>query len=331
MRKIGALLVCIILLLFSCKNSSKAKKFLPPSTGGINSLMVVMDNELWQGSVGDKVRELFATRSLGLPWDEPIFTITQIPPQVFKGGVTNSRSVLFVQQDSISIGHVKKNVYALPQRVAVVKGTNNQELVTNLGAVAPEAIEAFKDVEISEAQKRFTRSSSKENALQNEFGVTMTIPSAYRVGKTDPNFVWIDRQIPKGNMNIIAYTMPMDSFDTDSTFVRDIVKMRDSIGKVYIPGPDVPGKTTYMITEKAFAPYVFPAEIAGKKAAEVRGIWEISGYPMAGPFLTYIINDTENNRKLVIEGFTFAPATQKRDYMFELEAILKTISFDKNL
>jgi hypothetical protein len=331
MRKIGALIILYILITVSCKDSSKSRKFLPPSTGAVNSLMVVMDNELWQGAVGDKVRELFATRTLGLPWDEPIFTLTQIPPQVFKGGVTNSRSVLFVQQDSISLGHIKKDVYALPQRVAVVKGKDYKDLVTNLGNVAQEAITAFKNVEISEAQKRFKRATSKEVALQNEFGISMSIPSAYRVGKAEANFVWIDRQIPKGNMNIIAYSMPLNSFDTDSTFVRDIIKMRDSIGKKYIPGPDVPGKTTYMITEKAFAPYVFPAEIAGKKAAEVRGIWEVSGYPMAGPFLTYIINDVENNRKLVIEGFTFAPATQKRDYMFELEALLKTITFEKTL
>jgi hypothetical protein len=83
-----------------------------------------------------------------------------------------------------------------------------------------------------------------------------------------------------------------------------------------------------MGTEKAFAPYVFPAEVAGKKAVEVRGIWEVVNYPMAGPFLTYIINDKERNRKLVMEGFTFAPATNKRDYMFELEAIMKTVSFE---
>ena len=128
-------------------------------------------------------------------------------------------------------------------------------------------------------------------------------------------------------MNIIAYDIPNDYFKNDSTFVKDIVAMRDSIGKQYIPGPDVPGKTTYMMTEKAFAPYVFPVEIADRKAVEVRGIWEISGYPMAGPFLTYIINDDKNNRKVVIEGFVFAPATEKRDDMFQLEAILKTVKF----
>jgi hypothetical protein len=119
--------------------------------------------------------------------------------------------------------------------------------------------------------------------------------------------------------------MPWNSFENDSTFVGDIVKMRDSIGEKYIPGPDIPNKTTYMVTEKAFAPYVFPAEISGLKAVEARGIWEIQNYPMAGPFLTYIINDKSNNRKLILEGFTFAPATNKRDYMFELEAILKTL------
>ena len=51
---------------------------------------------------------------------------------------------------------------------------------------------------------------------------------------------------------------------------------------------------------------------------------------MAGPFLTYILNDETHNRKLVIEGFTFAPNTQKRDYMFELEAILRTIGIKKD-
>ena len=149
----------------------------------------------------------------------------------------------------------------------------------------------------------------------------MTVPSAYRVGKQEDNFVWLDRQIPKGTMNIIVYSMPEETFSVDSTFVRDVVAMRDSIGKKYVPGPD---DGTYMITEKAFSPYLFPTEIGALKGAEARGIWEIRGYPMAGPFLTYILNDKENNRKLILEGFAFAPSTQKRDYMFELEAILRT-------
>ena len=319
----GTLLASALLLLaISCKESKNKERFLPPSTGSVNSLMVVMENDLWRGAVGDKVRELFASPSLSLMPEQPILSLTQIPPQVFSGATAHSRSVLFVEQDTISIAHVKTNVYAQPQKVAVVKGTTYNELVSGLEKVANKAINSYKQVEINEAQKRFTRSLNKETSLQDMFGVQMTIPSAYRVGKQEENFVWFDRQIPKGNMNIIVYSMPEDSFVNDSTFVRDIVAMRDSIGKKYVPGPD---DGTYMITEKAFAPYLFPVQIGGVKGAEARGIWEIQGYPMAGPFLTYILNDEAHNRKLVIEGFTFAPNTQKRDYMFELEAILKTI------
>jgi len=106
--------------------------------------------------------------------------------------------------------------------------------------------------------------------------------------------------------------------------VSEIIRMRDSIGQRYIPGPDVPDKITYMGTEKAFAPAVFRTTIDSLEAIEVRGVWEVVNYPMAGPFLTYIIRDPSHNRNMVLEGFTFAPATNKRDYMFELEAILRT-------
>lgn len=328
MRKIAIVLLLAALALNSCMEGSKSERFLPPSTGAVNSLMVVMDNELWKGAIGDKVREHFAARVLAVPQSEAIFSLIQIPPQVFKGATTNSRSVLFVQQDTLSIAHIKSDLYAKPQKVGVVKGRDYSELVANIDLLAPKAIAAFRNNEISESQRRFKKSLNKEQDLKEEFGITLNVPSVYSVGKHEDNFVWLDRQILKGNMNIIAYEMPWDSFTTDSTFVRDIVKMRDSVGKRFIPGPDVPGKTTYMITEKAFAPYVFPAEISGRKAAEVRGIWEISGYPMAGPFLTYIINDEPNNRKLVLEGFIFAPSANKRDDLLELEAILKTVQFE---
>ncbi|MEO9512889.1 MAG: DUF4837 family protein [Flavobacteriaceae bacterium] len=327
MKKSGVFCIAFLtLVMLSCKDSGPKQRFLPPSTGGINSLMVVMDTELWKGGVGDKIREHFAASVLGLPQGEPKFTIIQIPPQVFKGATAYSRSVLFVEQDTVSRAYIKTDVYAKPQKVAVIKGETYNDFAENIDKLADSAIGSFKAVEIAEAQRRFTRSLSKEKAFEEEFGIRLKVPSLYKVGKHEKNFVWMDIQIPKGTMNIIAYQMPLNSFVNDSTFVSDIVKMRDSIGRKYVPGPY---EDTFMMTEKAFSPYVFSAEIGGKKAAKASGIWEINGYPMAGPFITYIINDKENNRKLVLEGFTFAPSAEKRDYMFELDAILRTVEFNK--
>lgn len=324
------ILLCFLAILglpIACKEEGKAD-YLPESVGAMNTLTVVIDNDLWNSSVGDAIRENYTAAAQGLTWDEALFSVTQIPQQIFSGAIRNTSSILYVMEDTLNVAHMKSNMYAKPQKVGVIKGHNKEELIENIHKTAEEFIAAYKALEIDKAQKRFEKSLNKEKALVDKFNISMKIPSIYRVGREEDNFVWIDRQIQKGNMNIIAYTMPWDSFKNDSTFVQDIVKMRDSIGGLYIGGEDVPGKKNHMITEKAFSPYVFPAEVSGKKAAEIRGIWEMSAYPMAGPFLTYIINDKENNRKLVLEGFVFAPATKKRDYMFELEAILKSVQFN---
>jgi hypothetical protein len=276
-------------------------------------MVVVIPNELWKGQVGDTIRKHFAAPVLGMPMDEPLFSIDQIDPRFFTGSIRHTRSILYVMEDSVDVAHVKTDMYATPQ---------------NLESDADSIIAAFKNMEIAETQKRFDRSLNREGVLEEKFGISLKIPSIYKVGKKEDNFVWIDREIQKGTANIIVYEMPADSFKNDSTLVKDIVAMRDSIGEKYVPGPDVRGKITYMRTEPAYAPAVFPVEIAGLKGVEVRGIWDIKNYPMAGPFLTYILNDKENNRKLVLEGFVFAPATEKRNDMFQLEAILKTLKFE---
>jgi hypothetical protein len=49
---------------------------------------------------------------------------------------------------------------------------------------------------------------------------------------------------------------------------------------------------------------------------------------MAGPFISYSVIDKPNNRLVIVEGMTYAPSINKRDYMFELEAILKTLKID---
>lgn len=327
MKKLLTLSLFVVLVLSSCKDGDK-QDYLPNSIGAYNTLTIVIENELWKSEVGDRIRENFAAPALGLTWDEALFSITQVPPQVFTGAIRNTRNVLYVMEDSLDIAHMKSNMYAKPQKVGVFKGRNKAEIIENLTEKSSEFIEIFKKQEIEEAQRRFLKSLNKEKALEEHLGITLSVPSAFKVGREEDNFVWIDRQIQKGTQNIIAYSVPWNTFDNDSTFVQDIIKMRDSIGKLFVPGEDIPGKENYMITEKAFSPYVFPTEVSERKAAEVRGIWEMSGYPMAGPFITYIINDKPNNRKLVLEGFTFAPATEKRDYMFELEAILKTLKFN---
>lgn len=325
MKQFKTLFLVFAIGITSCKDAPP-QNFKPSSIGPLNSITLVINNDLWKGKVGDKIREHFAAPAIGLTWNEPLFTINPIPNQVFSGSVRNSRSILYIKKDSLDdVAQIETDMYAKPQKVGVVKGTTEEEIIQHIDDKAAEMITAFKEVELKEEQQRFLRSLNKETILQEKFGIRLSMPSAYKASKKEDNFVWIDREILKGNMNIIAYELPGNYFKNDSMLVKDIIRMRDSIGQNYIPGPDVPNKITHMRTEPAFSPYISATEVSGMPAVEVRGIWDIKNYPMAGPFITYIINDKKNDRKLVIEGFTFAPATNKRDYMFQLEAILKTV------
>ncbi len=321
-----ALFVLALTLVFSsCEDKTEKKKYLADAVGAINTLSVVIDNELWNGAVGDSIRAYFASPVDGLPWDEPIFTIKQMPKNVFTGFSRNTRSVLVVSKGEKDGFVMKEDVYARPQKVAYLGGVSENSIMKQLSEKAPKFIKEYRALELKANQTRFKLSPNKETILQDTFGIKMTMPSVYKVVKQEPNFIWIERQIKKGTMGIIAYQMPSGHFSDGDQFMDEIITMRDSIGKKYIPGPDP--ETDYMITEKAYTPFLFDAEIDGKKGAEMKGMWEMHGYPMAGPFVNYIVNDKENNRLMVVEGFIFAPQTEKRNNMFELEAILKTMKF----
>jgi hypothetical protein len=117
--------------------------------------------------------------------------------------------------------------------------------------------------------------------------------------------------------------VPYGTIKKDSLTINNIVKLRDSIGKTHIPGES---KGSYMITEKAFSPYLGTTIIDGKSILETRGVWDVKNDYMAGPFINYIIDDKKNNRQLIFEGFTYAPQIAKRDYMFELESMIRSIT-----
>ena len=82
MRK-NLFVLFILGLIFSCSDDNK--KLLPNSSGNINNISVVINNELWDGEVGDVIRENLERPIYGLPQIEPVFTLNHIPSKIFSG------------------------------------------------------------------------------------------------------------------------------------------------------------------------------------------------------------------------------------------------------
>ncbi|MDO5607175.1 MAG: DUF4837 family protein [Capnocytophaga sp.] len=319
------MIVVFAVALAAC-NQKQRTPYLPQSNGQINSLAVVIDNSLWKGAVGDTIRKYFAAPVDGLPIEEPIFSIHQIPPTVFEGNTRNSRNILIVQKDSVSGVAIKDTLFAKPQKVGIIRGKTDRDIVCQIQEYSEVMIEAFKDNEVKESQLRFKNSLNVEKDIENKLGFRLTLPSVYKIVKQENNFFWIERQIRGGTANLILYEMPLGSIPLGDERAGAIVRMRDSIGERYIPGRE---EGMYMITESAFAPSVYNTKIKGRNAIESKGLWEVKNFLLGGPFVNYIIEDKANNRLVVLEGFVSAPMTNKRDYLFELESIVKSIEFTK--
>lgn len=325
MRVFCTALFSVFLVLTSCNQSGKKdKSLLPDSVGNINSLQIITPNDLWNGIVGEALREHFAAPADGLPQDEPLFSMNQMPPEAFTGFARSNRLFLYVvlgDQDKVTLA---KNEYAKPQTGAVIKATSEEKLVELINKNADKIIEAFHDSEIKERQRRTAISLMKTDSLRKALGVTIKIPSAYRVAKATDSFYWMRKDLKDGTTNILVYEVPLSMIDNDSSAVADIIKIRDSIGSKLLPVED----DGLFVTEDAYAPYLFKTEIDGKFAYETKGTWEVKGAWMGGPFINYAVRDEKHNRYLILEGFTYAPATTKRNLQFELESILNTAKLD---
>jgi hypothetical protein len=316
-------LLAISLAFLSCNNKSSNQRIIPASSGNINSLLVVVDNILWEENIGESIRDIFAAPVPALNQEEPLFTISQMPTQVFSGFATKNRIVLKIEKGKPANTSIGEDTFAKPQTVIVVSGKTNQEIIDQMKANADKIIAAFKNEEIKENQRRINISLFDTKPIQDQLKVDIKFPTAYRIATHDNNFFWIRKDINTGNMDFLIYEVPMNQIrKSDSTTVGDIIRMRDSIGKAHIQS-SVEG--AYMITEEAYAPYVFDTTIDGKPTIETKGIWDMKNAFMSGPFVNYAIEDKANNRYVVVEGYVFAPSVEKRDHIFELEAILRSV------
>jgi len=323
MRAFCTVLFCVLLVACGDKKEKDNTIYLPTSNGNLNTISVVADNNVWDGEVGEEIRNIFAAPVNGLPTEEPLFNMKQIPTQVFDGFAARSRIVLKIEKGNVeSTTKIVNNAFAKPQTVVVVGGKTNQDIIRELEENKDKIIDAFNKEEVNEKLRRIKLSLLTDKNIEDKLGISINIPSAYNVAKSDDDFFWIRKNLSNTKtIDLMLYTVPMETISKGDSAIVDIVKMRDGITKTKIPGED----GIYMEVEDAYTPSMFQTIIDNKPAYEVRGMWVMNGFTMAGPFITYAIEDTINNRYIIADGYVYAPSLEKRDYIFELEAMIKSI------
>ena len=65
----------------------------------------------------------------------------------------------------------------------------------------------------------------------------------------------------------------------------------------------------------------------GKFASELRGLWRIENGYMGGPFYSLTTLDERSGELVTVEGYTYAPYFDKREYMREAESIVRSLQW----
>ena len=296
------------------------------SSGRINSLTIIMNDFLWNGEIGDSIRKKFASPVDGLPQEEPLFTINQYPIKALDGNKTNNRNIIIIKKEEKTSYEFKENEFAKPQNVVHISGATSAEIIKLLQENADNIIKKVRYTEIVANQKSIAKSVLSDNVLKRKFKVDINVPSNYHYVLVRSNFVWLKKEIVSGSNSVLVYTVPLRTILKDDNVVNNIVKMRDSVEGIYVRSKS---KNARMITEKAYSPYFESIVLDKKRAYQTKGTWELRGDFMSGCFINYAIIDRRKKRFVVVEGFCYAPSADKRNLMFELEAIIKSIKILK--
>ncbi|MFV0505527.1 MAG: DUF4837 family protein [Bacteroidales bacterium] len=323
-------ILLVISLLSSCHKKAGTENYKPSTIGKSSELSIVIEDTYWKDSLGQELKKTFKQAVPHLPQDEPMFDLSQITPLIFKDAFLKTRNLLIVQIDPKHVApslSTADNVYARPQSIAYLKAASPKEAKDYIAKGSKVLIKYFlkknRDAQI-ETNKDFD-DLKLQTDVREKFGVDMVLTPGYRkatLPDRDDNFMWLDFNGSIARMGIIIYTSP---YTNEEMFSKEaIITRRNELLQKYVLGNK---ENSYMTTEVRLAPSTENIDFKGKYAVEMRGLWKMENDFLGGPFVGLTILDEKNNRLITVEGFVSAPATDKRDFMRQVEAIVYSLSF----
>jgi hypothetical protein len=290
-------------------------------------IAVTTDRAVWDSKAGDAIRADLEAEIIGLPQSEPAFHIMFAESDDFGSLLAYVRNVLIVNVNDKLYTTVKlsyeNNRWANGQVVLTMNAPDTTSVVDFLHNRRNELSNFFGRIEMNRATASMAEDFGVgiRDSLRNKFDILMNIPSDMAFTRTKKDFFWTSNNAKAGRVDLVVYTFP---YTDENTFTGEyLIAKRDSVMKINMPGtfPD-----SYMTTEKNLAEANYSAiTVRGKYCGVLRGLWKMVGDMMGGPFVSHIRLDETNNRVVVVEGFVYAPESNKRNYIRRIEAALYTL------
>lgn len=297
-------------------------------TGKASELIVVISNDSWDGAPGKLIRETLAQPHVGLPQDEPLFDVIDVPHAAFKSIFKSTRNIVRtsisvnVEKEGISF---KDDVWAYPQATVMIQAKTAEKFEEIFTENKDKILSYFLAAEKERLTMNYKKFYEKGvyNVLNEKYDVTMKVPPGFVIAEQKKDFIWYKYETPEISQGIVLYTFP---YNSDSTFtVNYLVAMRDKILRKNVPGPI---KGSYMTTEKRFEQTHGILEHNGNYTSEMRGLWRVENDFMGGPYISLAELDATNQRIIVAYGYVYAPSKNKRNFLRQVEAMIYSLKMN---
>jgi len=343
-------LFAITLLAVSCADNSRREDLLPDAIGNYGEVVLLMEDDLWEGSLGAAVMYHLDQNAKGVYLrPEPMFNVIHKRPDELGHFEQLNRLILKVMIDFDSTYKEtavieKPNYYAKGQLFIIVKDSDPDRLysyIVNEFAYVVNKMNNFETDNLIRNYKSSPNLAVKSRAEAN-FGISISIPEDSKIRVDSTDFLWVKRdrsryvmanESTEGNQTywiqegILIWSKPYT--DTSQLTVAGVLRDRDSVLKYNVPGK-VPG--SYMATE--YDPYYSPKgriiKFDGAYGVEIQGLWKHAGDPSAfggGPFSMYALHNEARQTVVSVCIYIYGPKFDKREYLREAEAMLQTIEF----
>ena len=152
--------------MLSCFENEQEKKDLVAKNHYLNqnSVTVLIPISLWNGKVGEKIREKFAAPIVGLHDCEAVFTLLPIHTNYFTSDAKASRNILIVSSSFKEQTTHVKNKYAKNQHIYTIQGKNEAVLLQQLQKSSKEIMNTFYNSELN----LFLAKNKINTKLQNQ-------------------------------------------------------------------------------------------------------------------------------------------------------------------
>lgn len=335
------------ILLTACQSARDKVKgdLMPLARGEADEIILVIDSALYEGEIGEQLRDMYQQYVRILPQDEYQFSLNKVNPRKLNTVLKNAKNMIFVmtldngslqnktvreyftnnslkmiQRDSSLFYSVRKDEFARGQIVLYLFGQTEAQLAEHLADNRSSLVELFETAVRQRTREKLFKKTKAQmmKAITEDHGYSLKIPFGYDLAKNLKDFVWVRKLEAESELNVFVYEGPYQSREV----FNNTGELRDRITSTYLRDSQKP--QLYIQRQEIVPVFSERVTFNGSFAVESRGLWAISDMSGGGPFVSYTIVDENTQKLYYVEGYVYSPGTKKKELLREVEAIIST-------